>query len=88
MKVRYSVQVVIIDEKNKRFLLIKQFDKRKKRYLWRLVKGGIEKGETEEQAVKREIQEEVGLEDTKIIDKIHNYEYIFPPKKFSLHLSG
>jgi len=82
MKVRPSIQAVIVDEKEKKFLLIKQFDKRKKIYLWRLVKGGIEKGESEEQALKREIQEEVGLKDTEIAGKIYNYEYIFPPQKF------
>ena len=82
MKIRPSVQAVIFDENKRKFLLIKQFDKRKKRYLWRLVKGGIEKNETEEQAVKREIQEEVGLKKIEIVGKIYEYEYIFPPRKF------
>ena len=84
MKIRHSVQAVIIDENKKKFLLIKQFDKWKKRYLWRHVKGGIEKGENEKQALRREIQEEVGLKDIEIIGKIHQYGYIFIPKKFSV----
>ena len=84
MKIRHSVQAVIIDENKKKFLLIKQFDKRKKRYLWRHVRGGIEKGENEKQALRREIQEEVGLKEIEIIGKIYEYEYIFIPKKFSV----
>ncbi len=82
MILRPSVQAIIVDEKTNKLLLIKQLDLVKKKYLWRLVKGGVEKDETEEQALKREIREEVGLKNIEIVGKIYKYEYVFDPKKF------
>ena len=41
------------------------------------MKGGIEKGETEKEALKREILEEVGLKNVQILDKIYSYEFTF-----------
>ncbi len=41
----------------------------------RLVKGGIETGETPEETIKREINEEVGLVNVKIVRKLGGYEY-------------
>jgi len=79
MRERKEVQAVIFDEANgkRKFLLIKMLDLKDNRYHWRLVKGGVEKGETEEEALKREIKEEVGLENIQIISKIYNYNFIF-----------
>jgi 8-oxo-dGTP diphosphatase len=84
MKNRPSVQAVIVDEKNKKFLIIKQLDFGKKILLWRLVKGAVEKGETEEQALKREVREEVGLKKIEIAGKIYNYEYVFRSTKVTV----
>jgi ADP-ribose pyrophosphatase YjhB (NUDIX family) len=81
MKKRPSVQAIIVDEKQKKLLIIKQLDFGKKILLWRLVKGAIDKGETERQALRREIKEEVGLRKIKIVDKIYSYKYVFRSKK-------
>lgn len=75
MKIRPSVQAVIFDEDTKKLLLIEKFDLIKKENVWRLVKGGVEEGETEQQALKREIFEEVGLKNIQILDKIYSYKY-------------
>ena len=79
MKIRHDVQALLFDEVNgeKKVFLIKFYDPTKKRYTWRLVKGGVEEGETDEQALKREISEEVELRDVNILEKIHNYEFDF-----------
>jgi len=76
MKTRREVRAVIFDEKNseKKILLIKRW----RIYYppsWRLVKGGIKKNETEEQALKREIYEELGLENCHILDKLGESQY-------------
>jgi dATP pyrophosphohydrolase len=43
---------------------------------WQPITGGIEKGETKTQALKREIQEETGIKNpTKIIKNVHHYEF-------------
>lgn len=79
MKIRHDVQALIFDEVSgeKRAFLIKFYDATKKRYTWRLVKGGVEEGETDEQALKREIMEEVTLKDVKVLEKVHSYDFKF-----------
>lgn len=79
MKIRHDVQALIFDEINgeKKIFLIKFYDPTKKHYTWRLVKGGVEKGETDEQAMKREIMEEVTLEDVKVLEKVHEYDFTY-----------
>ena len=78
-KIRRDVQALIFDEVNgeKKIFLIRFYDSTTKRYTWRLVKGGVEEGETDEQALKREIMEEVTLKDVKVLEKMHNYEFEF-----------
>ncbi|MBI2547622.1 MAG: NUDIX hydrolase [Candidatus Aenigmarchaeota archaeon] len=78
MKTRYEVQAIIFDEESgeKKAFLIHVYDPKTKKRTWRLVKGGIEKGETDEQALKREIMEEVTLADVQPIKKIYNYDFV------------
>lgn len=88
MKVRQCIQAVIFDEENKKFLLIKKFDPLLDKFTWRLVKGGIDSGETEVEAVKREVFEEVGLKSIGVVRKLHYYEYQLKNMKVavSVHL--
>lgn len=43
---------------------------------WEYPKGGIEEGETHEEAIKRELWEETGLEKYELIGKISEFEFI------------
>ena len=66
--VRKCVTAVIYDDMGKPFFLIL---KRQRNWEgWEFAKGGIESGESEEDAVHREIVEETGLQKFKIIKKI------------------
>jgi 8-oxo-dGTP pyrophosphatase MutT (NUDIX family) len=74
-EIRKCVTAVIFDNHSNPFFLIL---KRKRNWEgWEFVKGGIENGETEEDAVKREIKEETNLQKFKIIKKIEGVKKDF-----------
>lgn len=77
MQIRRDVQAVLYNRfgKETRVLLVKKMESKTFNPRWRLLKGGVEKGETEVQALQREIMEEVGLRDILIEKKIHEYEF-------------
>jgi 8-oxo-dGTP pyrophosphatase MutT (NUDIX family) len=79
MKVRSEVQGLIFrgSKDEREILLVKKLSLKTHRYSWRLLKGGVETGETEKQALKREIFEEAGLRNVQILDKIHSYRFFF-----------
>ncbi len=78
MRVRNEVQAVIFDKDHGGLvLLVRKRDRRILFFHWRLVKGGIDVGETKVEALKREILEETGLRNIKILDQVHNYDFIF-----------
>lgn len=79
MRVRHEVQAVIFDEADgiKRVLVLKKTDFSAKRYRWRLLKGGVHDGETETEALQREVFEETGLKNINILSKVHSYEFVF-----------
>lgn len=78
MKIREEAQAIITRKNGNaiEFLLLKRrYTKGEKLVQMRLVKGGIKPGETPEEAAKREIKEETGLNDVSIIEKLGGYEY-------------
>ena len=70
---------MIFDEvdSGKHVLILKKKDFSAKHYRWRLLKGGVNEGETELEALQREIYEEAGLKNLKILDRINSYQFIF-----------
>lgn len=79
MKISNDAQAVIVKIENNGepiFLIIKRFDKEKNDIHFRLVKGGVKKGESSEQAAIRETKEEVGIDSYKNISFLCHYDYI------------
>jgi len=78
MITRHEVQAVIFDDKNGPLvLLVQNRERRIARFHWRLLKGGVNEGETKMEALRREILEETGLRNVEILGQVHNYEFIF-----------
>jgi 8-oxo-dGTP pyrophosphatase MutT (NUDIX family) len=76
MKKRYRKAVFIIVYKKKSGRILYLLLKRKKHWKgWEFPKGGIEKGESELQAVKREVKEETSLKAIKIKNYHKKGEY-------------
>ena len=72
---RPSVQAVIYDVEKGKMLLIMIHDTSMDELVWRLVKGGVAEGEADPEAMRREIAEEVGLRDIRVLEKINYYEF-------------
>lgn len=86
MKIQQKVQAVVVDKESNKILLLRRYDfYYKKKPFWRLVKGGVEKGENKIQALEREIKEETGLKNIKISRKVHNYFY-FDPRNIKMNV--
>jgi len=64
---------VVINNKSE-YLLIKRFD------IWDLPKGKVEKNETTHEAAIREVCEETGLQDVKIIEELPDTHHIYKQK--------
>ena len=83
--IRNCVTAIVYDRMNKPYFLIL---KRKKNWEgWEFIKGGINEGESEESAAKREIIEETGLQKFKIIKKLEGFkkEYVGIGNKTNIH---
>ena len=72
MRQEISAGGVVYNPALKKVLLIKDFADK-----WALPKGWIEKGETEEQAAVREVQEETGVKNLKILARLGETEYFY-----------
>lgn len=72
----YRPNVSIIARKGDRYLIV---HKPRKEDAWQFPQGGVDEGETEEEAVKREFAEEVGTDKIRIVGKSEViYQYDFP----------
>jgi ADP-ribose pyrophosphatase YjhB (NUDIX family) len=81
--VRNEVQAVLFDKSHEHMvLLVQKRDMRVRHLHWRLLKGGINRGEAKVDALRREIFEETGMKEIKILQQIHEYEFVF---KETLH---
>src|SRR5262245_48121114 len=47
---------------------------------WQFPQGGVDEGETSEEAIARELWEEIGIgsDDFRIVKKLGGYQYLFP----------
>jgi 8-oxo-dGTP pyrophosphatase MutT (NUDIX family) len=79
VKIRNEIQAVIFDKRNGRLvvLLVRKTDRRNRRQRWRLLKGGVDQGETRIEALKREIFEEIGLSDIQVLGEAYRYGFVF-----------
>ena len=83
MNIRNEVQAVLFDKSHGHIvLLVRKKDTRIPRFRWRLLKGGVDRGETKADALRREIFEETGMKGIRILQQIHDYEFVF---KETLH---
>ena len=83
MNIRDEVQAVLFDKDHGHMvLLVQKRDMRLRRFRWRLLKGGINRGEAKVDALRREIFEETGMKSIKILQQIHDYQFVF---KETLH---
>ncbi len=83
--IRKCVTAVVYDNMHKPYFLI--LKRRKNWEGWEFIKGGVKEAESEVDAVKREIIEETGLQEFKIIKKIEGItkEYIGIGSRPNIH---
>ncbi len=88
MKTINDAQAVIYKQNGKEIsiLLLFRYNPDKKIDEYRLVKGGLKKDESLEDAVKRETGEEVGLKKIEIISKVHEYKYLAGEVEHNVHV--
>jgi 8-oxo-dGTP pyrophosphatase MutT (NUDIX family) len=83
MNIRNEVQAVLFDKDHGHLvLLVQKRDMRIRRFRWRLLKGGVNRDEAKVDALRREIFEETGMKGIKILQQIHDYQFVF---KETLH---
>lgn len=75
MRIRQGVRAVVLDPAGRILLVRFEFPDAT---LWGTPGGGIDAGETPEQAVRRELGEEIGLEDVELGPWIWTREHVFP----------
>ena len=77
MNFRPNVAAVILNQRGDKILMFHRVDGRRKG--WQFPQGGVDAGETEEQAILRELNEEIGTNDVKILKQSsRRTRYQFP----------
>ena len=77
MKFRPNVAAVILNQRGDKTLMFHRVDGR--RNGWQFPQGGVDAGETEKQAILRELNEEIGTNDVKILKQSsRRTRYQFP----------
>ena len=75
LPLRQAVRAVVIDDEAQLLLVRFQFADGP---LWAAPGGGIEDGESHEEAIRRELQEEVGLDDVDVGPVVWKRTHVFP----------
>lgn len=75
LRLRHAARVIVVDD-HERVLLVR-FDFPDEAPVWATVGGGIEEGETHEQAALRELAEETGLEDVELGPPVWTRTHVF-----------
>ncbi len=84
-KFRRNVAVVVLDDQG----LILACERSDVKGAWQLPQGGIEEGESDEAAMKRELKEEIGTDDISIIGRLKDpIRYDWPEKLYSRGYHG
>lgn len=95
-KFRPNVAAVIIDQKNRKVLMFRRIAKKNEksillsdggqlRWNWQFPQGGVDSGETVEETLFRELEEEIGTRDVKIIKIAKKKTRYYYPRKM-LHI--
>lgn len=77
MELPYRENASIIAQQNGKYLLVR---KPRRHHAWQFPQGGVEAGETYEEAALREFTEELGCSKVKILSAGGIYQYDFPPE--------
>jgi ADP-ribose pyrophosphatase YjhB (NUDIX family) len=75
MRIRQGVRAVVLDPADRILLVRFEFPNAS---LWGAPGGGMDEGETAEQAILRELDEEIGLEEVELGPWIWTREHVFP----------
>lgn len=75
MRLRQAVRAVVLDPANRILLVRFEFPDTG---LWAAPGGGVDEGESDEQAIARELAEEIGLEELELGPWIWSREHVFP----------
>jgi 8-oxo-dGTP diphosphatase len=84
MKINQKIMAIVYSEKGN-FLLLKTNPKTMKQDGWFVVTGSVKEGESKEEAVKREVNEETKLEILQIKPSSYQCDYEWPEGSGKMH---